>query len=83
MNYVNILNNSQKVISPYLDSSEKDYIFECRAVVIKWDNGRKSVLVTDIPRDLLNESEITKKYFDRWHMQEKTFREAKCGVKNH
>ena len=66
-----------------LDSSEKDYIFECRAVVIKWDNGRKSVLVTDIPRDLLNESEITKKYFDRWPMQEKTFREAKCGVNIH
>ncbi len=26
---------------------EKEYIFECRAVVIKWDNGRKSVLVTE------------------------------------
>jgi transposase len=66
-----------------LDSSEKNYIFECRAVIIKWVNGRKSVLVTDIPRDLLNESEITKKYFDRWPMQEKTFREAKCGVNIH
>ena len=30
-----------------LDSSEKNYIFECRAVIIKWENGRKSVLVTD------------------------------------
>jgi len=66
-----------------LDSSEKNYIFECRAVLIKWDNGRKSVLVTDVPRDLLNESEITKKYFDRWPMQEKTFREAKCAVNIH
>ncbi|MDP3104963.1 MAG: hypothetical protein Q8M95_10205, partial [Candidatus Methanoperedens sp.] len=66
-----------------LDSSEKNYIFECRAVIIKWENGRKSVLVTDIPRDLLNESEITKKYFDRWPMQEKTFREAKCAVNIH
>jgi len=60
-----------------LDSSEKDYIFECRAVIIKWNNGRKAVLVTDVPRELLNESEITKRYFDRWPMQEKTFREAK------
>jgi hypothetical protein len=60
-----------------LDSSEKDYIFECRAVIINWNNGRKAVLVTDIPCELLNESEITKRYFDRWPMQEKTFREAK------
>jgi hypothetical protein len=60
-----------------LDSSEKEYIFECRAVIIKWNNGRKAVLVTDVPRQLLNESEITKRYFDRWPMQEKTFREAK------
>ena len=60
-----------------LDSAEKDYIFECRAVIIKWNNGRKAVLVTDVPRELLNESEITKRYFDRWPMQEKTFREAK------
>jgi len=66
-----------------LDSSEKNYIFECRAVINKWDNGRKSVLVTDVPRELLDESEITKKYFDRWPMQEKTFREAKSGVNIH
>jgi hypothetical protein len=66
-----------------MDSSEDNYIFECRAVIIKWENGRKSVLVTDIPHDLLNESEITKKYFDRWPMQEKTFREAKGCVNFH
>jgi hypothetical protein len=66
-----------------LDSSEKNFLFECRAVINKWDNGRKSVLVTDVPRELLNESEITKKYFDRWPMQEKTFREAKSGVNIH
>jgi hypothetical protein len=52
-------------------------------VIIKWENGRKSVLVTDIPHDLLNESEITKKYFDRWPMQEKTFKEAKSCVNFH
>jgi hypothetical protein len=62
------------------DSSEKSYIYESRAVIVNWDNGRKAVLVTDIPRELLDESEVTKKYFDRWPMQEKIFREAKCGV---
>ena len=63
-----------------LDSSEKGYIYECRAVIVKWDNGRKSVLVTDIPHDLLDASEVTKKYFDRWPKQEKQFRDAKNGV---
>lgn len=66
-----------------LDSSEKNYIFECRAVIVNWDNGRKSGLVTNIPRELLDESEIVKKYFDRWPMQEKTFREAKSSVNIH
>jgi len=63
-----------------LDSKEPGYIYECRAVIVKWDNGRKSVLITDIPHDLLDASEITKRYFDRWPMQEKQFRDAKSGV---
>jgi transposase len=66
-----------------LDSSEKDYIYECRAVIVKWDTGKKSVLVTNIPHDLLDASEVTKKYFDRWPMQEKQFRDAKSGVYIH
>ena len=62
------------------DSKESGYTYECRAVVVNWDNGRKSVLITDIPSELLDASEITKKYFDRWPMQEKQFRDAKSGV---
>ena len=48
------------------DSSEKDYIHECRAVIVKWANGKRLVLITDIPRELLDASEVTKRYFDRW-----------------
>jgi len=66
-----------------LDSKESGYIYECRAVIVKWDNGRKSVLITDIPHELLDASEIMKKYFDRWPMQEKQFRDAKSGVNIH
>ncbi len=66
-----------------IDSLEKDYIHECRAVIVKWDNGKKSVLVTDIPRELLDASEVTKRYFDRWPQQEKQFRDAKSGVNIH
>ena len=65
------------------DSSEKDYIHESRAVIVNWDNGRQSVLLTDIPCELLDASEITRRYFDRWPKQEKQFRDAKKGVNIH
>jgi hypothetical protein len=66
-----------------VDSDEKNYIYESRAVIVNWDNGRKSVIITDIPRELLDESEVVKKYFDRWPLQEKIFREEKSGVYIH
>ena len=50
---------------------------------VRWDNGRKSVLITNVPPELLDASEITKNYFDRWQMQEKQFRGAKSGVNIH
>ena len=65
------------------DSADKDYLFESRAVIVRWDNGRESVLVTDIPRELLDGSEVTKRYFDRWPMQEKRFRDAKGALNIH
>lgn len=65
------------------DSSEKDYIYESRAVIVRWENGRQSVLVTNIPDDLLDAGEITKRYFDRWPFQEKQFRDTKNGVNIH
>jgi len=65
------------------DSSEKGYIYESRAVIVKWENGRQSVLLTDISCELLDANEITKRYFDRWPMQEKQFRDAKSIVNIH
>jgi hypothetical protein len=65
------------------DSDEKDYIYESRAVIVNWDNGRKAVIITDVPRELLDENEVVKKYFDRWPLQEKVFREEKSGVYIH
>ncbi len=64
-----------------VDSDEKNYIYESRAVIVNWDNGRKAVIITDIPRELLDESEVVKKYFDRWPLQEKIFREEKSSLK--
>jgi transposase len=65
------------------DSSEHGYLYESRAVIVRWENGRQSVLVTNIPCELLEASEVTKNYFDRWPMQEKQFRDAKSGVHIH
>lgn len=66
-----------------LDSTEVGYIYEARAVIVKWDNGRESVLVTNISVELLDTSGITKKYFDRWPNQEKQFRDAKAPLNIH
>jgi len=66
-----------------IDTDEKNYIYESRAVIVNWDNGRKAVIITDIPRELLDESEVVKKYFDRWPLQEKIFREEKSSVEIH
>ena len=66
-----------------LDSTEVGYIYEARAVIVKWDNGRESVLVTNISVELLDASGITKKYFDRWPNQEKQFRDAKASLNIH
>lgn len=66
-----------------LDSTETGYIYEARAVIVKWDNGKESVLVTNIPPELLDASEITKNYFDRWPYQEKQFRAMKGPLSIH
>src|SRR5450756_1100485 len=39
-----------------------------------------AVIITDIPRELLDESEVVKRYFDRWPLQEKIFREEKSSL---
>ena len=65
------------------DSAEADYIYESRAVIVRWDPGRESVLVTDIPHEVLDASEVTRRYFDRWPMQEKQFRDAKGALNIH
>jgi hypothetical protein len=38
-----------------IDSDEKNYIYESRAVIVNWDNGRKAVIITDIPCELLDD----------------------------
>ena len=65
------------------DSNEKSYIFETRAVQIKWDKGKTSTLVTNLPCDLFSLDNVVKSYFDRWPMQELDFRKMKSLVNIH
>ena len=65
------------------DSKEKGYIFETRAVQVNWDNGKTSVLITSLPKELFPTDNVVKSYFDRWPFQELGFKNMKSGVNIH
>ena len=65
------------------DSNDKGYIFETRAVQVRWDNGRSSALITNLPESLFSTDNVVKSYFDRWPLQELDFRNMKSGVNIH
>ena len=66
-----------------LDSNDKGYIFEARAVQVQWDNGRTSVLITSVPETIFAQDNVVKSYFDRWPAQELDFKDMKGGVNIH
>ena len=66
-----------------LKDSKDGYIFETRAVQIKWDNGRRSTLVTNLPQKLFAVDNVVKSYFDRWPKEELDFKNMKNGVNLH
>jgi len=65
------------------DSNEKGYIFETRAVQVHWDNGRTSVLITNLSEEIFSTDNVVKSYFNRWPAQELNFRDMKSGVNIH
>ena len=52
------------------DSNDKGYIFETRAVQVYWDNGRTSVLITNLSEEIFTTDNVVKSYFNRWPAQE-------------
>jgi len=62
------------------DSQEKGYVISTRAITIEWDNGRKTVLITNLPKSTVDASEIVFSYFRRWPSQELTYRYEKATV---
>ncbi len=63
-----------------LDSKERGYLFESRAVRVFWDNGRECCLVTSISKDVFDASEVVKAYFDRWPLCERQYAMMKAAV---
>ena len=59
------------------DSAEPGYLIVTRAIKIKWDYGRMTVLITSFPKDTVGSSEVVKAYFDRWPAQELGFKVMK------
>ena len=59
------------------DSREKGYLVVVRAVRIDWDYGKRTVLITSLPKETIGASLVVKAYFDRWPYEELQFRSMK------
>lgn len=59
------------------DSREKGYVVVVRAVRIDWDYGKRTVLITSLPKEAVGASLVVKAYFERWPCEELQFREMK------
>ncbi|MBT6610722.1 MAG: hypothetical protein HOB38_01315, partial [Deltaproteobacteria bacterium] len=62
------------------DSNEKGYLISTRAIKIDWDNGKRTVLLTSLPRSFVEANEVVFSYFKRWPAQELQFRYGKASV---
>jgi hypothetical protein len=59
------------------DSREQGYLVVVRAVRIDWDYGKRTVLITSLPKAAVGASLVVKAYFDRWPHEELQFRSMK------
>lgn len=62
------------------DSKDKNFIIISRAIRIQWDNGKETIAITSIPKNLINASQLVNSYFKRWPSQELQFKSAKSAV---
>jgi transposase len=59
------------------DSTDNGYLIVVRAIKIEWDDGKMTVLITNLPVKILDASRVAKTYFDRWPLQELWFQDTK------
>jgi transposase len=69
--------NLRECLFEMVDSKEKGYLLEVRAILIEWDHGKVTVLVTSLPVEVVETSLVVKAYFDRWPCEELQFRGMK------
>jgi hypothetical protein len=62
------------------DSQDKGYVLSARAIVVTWDNGRQIVVVTSLPKSIVDANEVVYSYFRRWPSQELSYRYEKATV---
>jgi hypothetical protein len=62
------------------DSNDKGYLISSRAIKIEWDNGKMTVLLTNLPLKIVDASDVVWSYFRRWPAQELQFRYKKAVV---
>lgn len=67
------------------DSKADKYLIAPRAIVIDWDQtkrreAKRTVLVTSIPKEVADGSEVVRAYFRRWPAEERWFKGAKASV---
>jgi hypothetical protein len=53
------------------------YAGKAPAVRIDWDTGKRTVLITSLPKETVGASLVVKAYFDRWPNEELQFRSMK------
>lgn len=63
-----------------LTDSKDGYMIAVRAIKIDWDNGKQTVLITNLPRGMVDASDVVYAYFRRWPAEELWFKGAKAAV---
>jgi hypothetical protein len=69
--------NLRECLFEMVDSKDKGYVMDVRAILIEWDHGKCTVLLTSLPEEVVDTSLVVKAYFDRWPCQELQFRGMK------
>ena len=73
----------REVVLELEDSTQKGYFIRVRAIKIDWDNGKVTILLTSLPVNIADSSEVVRSYFKRWPAQELRFKEKKAAVSLH
>ena len=72
-----------EVVLEMKDSTDRGYLISTRGIKINWDNGKTTVILTSLPREIADASEVVYSYFKRWPCEELQFKHHKKVVSLH